>query len=193
MSVSDQWNDILELEENILWQGQPVSGFTPTFFGFFNLLLGGFFAVIVLGFMAMLGSDLINNDITEPTGTIISYWLFLFSVLAICLGMIASAVFWPEYKQKRTWYMLTNKHAYIATVLPIIGKRFKSYPIQNCKTLELKDGPLQSVFFAEETWDDDDGSVLTEQIGFERIKYGHEVYRLLRRIQAPTSERKDYT
>lgn len=198
MSVGDFRLGVLTSGENILWQGQPVPGFTPSVFGFFILSIGGFVAVGTLLFMAMLRSGLASREITGTPETIVSVWLFLSSLLAICLGVMASAVLWPRYKRKNTWYTVTTNQIFIATRISFVGKYLQSFMIQDCKAPELQDGRLQSVFFAEKTvpgaiHDYGAHSDTTVQIGFERIRDGHEVYRLLRKLQAPTAERKDDT
>ncbi|NIZ62650.1 hypothetical protein DL239_16890 [Sedimentitalea sp. CY04] len=146
MSAGDFRLGVLTSGENVLWQGQPVPSFIPSVFGFFILFIGGFFAVGTLLFMAMLRSELAKQEITGTPETVFSIWLFLSSLLAISLGIMASAVLWPRCKQKNTWYTLTTKQIFIATSIPFIGKYRQSFMIQDCKAPELQDGRLQSVF-----------------------------------------------
>ena len=192
MSGADEWDKILGPGGEIIWQGQPVPGFEPTVGSFVISLFGGIFTILALFWMAMVSNIVSTAPVSALPEAMDYYWLAGLPFLAIGLGIIASVTIWPEYRQKRTWYTLTNKHAYIATNIPITGKRLKPYSIQKCEFLELKDGPLQSVFFAKETRKDDD-DVHTINIGFERIADGHEVYRFLRNIRAATEEQKDNT
>lgn len=176
MAKRDGWAGILDPDENILWQGRPVPGFTLTPMSIVKLLSGAIFAGFAL-FWIIMASTSISGGLGWFFG------VFGLPFLFIGLGIMASGTIWPPYRQKHTWYSLTHKRAFIATDLPLVGRQLKSYPMREDDLLELVDGPLQSVYFTSETATSE-GRDYAVKIGFERLTDGREVYRMLRDIRA---------
>jgi hypothetical protein len=171
MSNADQWAGLLEPGEEILWQGRPDPGFALKLSNILLAIFGFFFASFALFWMAM----------AYQSGG--GFWMFGLLHFTVGLGFALSSVFWPTFRRRRSWYTLTNRRAFIAANLPLRGKILQSYPITAKSTLELIDGALATVNFAEKTKSGKNGSY-TVPVGFERITDGREVYRLLRQIQA---------
>ena len=97
-------------------------------------------------------------------------------------GMVWGAIWWPSFRRRRSWYTLTDRRAFIATDLPIQGRRLQSWPINRGTRLELREGPPDSVFFATRKKRGRNGTY-TVPVGFERIPDGKQVLRLMRDIQ----------
>ncbi|WP_417838609.1 aspartate carbamoyltransferase catalytic subunit [Tritonibacter scottomollicae] len=172
MTARDGWDGILEPGETVLWQGQPVPGFTltarTTTMFVFGLVFSGS-AWFMITIMVSMDKVLL--------------WMLGLPFLAAGLSMIAGATVWPPYVQKYTWYTLTQKRAMIATAVPLLDRRLDTYPISTENEIALVDGALQTVYFATGV-DRRDGQDVSFKIGFERISEGHKVYRLLCDIQA---------
>ena len=97
--------------EEIIWQGHPVGGvsFKPAYI--FTTVFGLFFAGFALFWMIMAA---------QAGGMFWAFGLIHFSVgIGIMLGPF---VFLP-YRNRHTWYSLSDHRAFIATDLPIQGRR----------------------------------------------------------------------
>lgn len=171
MSNTDQWADILEPNEKIIWQGRPDGGFALKIPNILMAIFGLFFAGFALFWMIMAFAG----------GG--SFWMFGLLHFSVGAGLVLYAIFWPTYKRRHSWYTLTDQRAIIAANVPLRGKSLKSYPITAKSSLELIDGALATVNFAEEI-KNGKNSTYTVAIGFERLSDGREVYRLMRKIQA---------
>ena len=169
------WEDILDADESILWQGAPDSKirFTGNLGqSLFGLFFGGF-ALFWMGAAAMLGRE---------TGIIgMVFPLFGLPFLLVGLYMVFGRFLWGAYVRRGTFYTLTNKRAYIATSTR--GKRkLASYEIHREAPLELIQGPPDSVYFNQPSARSQKGAV-PQKIGFEYIDDGRRVLSLLRQIQ----------
>ncbi|NIZ62649.1 aspartate carbamoyltransferase catalytic subunit [Sedimentitalea sp. CY04] len=171
MSDLDQWAGILDPDETILWQGRPDGGFALGISNVFSALFGMVFAGFAVFWMAQA---------SQGDG---QFWMFGLIHFAVGFGLVLHSLFWATFKRRHSWYTLTDRRAFIAVNIPLRGKSLKSYPINANSSLELIDGALSSVNFAEETKRTKKRSY-TVPIGFERLADGREVYRLMRRIQA---------
>ena len=178
MSTPQGWANILDPGEEILWQGRPDGAVTLRPRNIMMLVFGLFFAGFALFWMVMAA---------QSGG---GFWMFGLIHFSVGAGIIFSAVFWGAFKRRRSWYTLTDKRAIIASDLPIIGKRLKSWPITSQSVLELEQGPPDTVNFAETYKRGKNGSTRIA-IGFERIDDGSKVYRLLRDVQASAQARQN--
>ena len=176
MTKDDAWNGLLDAGETIVWQGRPDTDFAlPGPGKIFELIFGLAFAGFALFWMIMAA---------QAGG---GFWAFGLPHFSVGVGIIFHAIGWDRFRRQRTWYTLTDRRAFIATDLPLMGKRLKSYPITSEMSLELVDAPLPSVYFASETRRTKNGT-LTVRHGFERIADGRDVYRRIRDIQAKAVE-----
>ena len=164
------WDGLLDDGENILWQGRPDGGFAFKTSMIFLTVFGLFFAGFALFWMTM----------ASMAGGY--FWMFGLIHFAVGVGIIAGSILYPSYKRRRTWYTLTNRRAFIATVLPLLGKRLKSYPITEDTQIEFQDNAIPSVMFATET-KRGKNSTYTVPIGFENISDARQVLTLLRSVQ----------
>ncbi|WP_457646085.1 aspartate carbamoyltransferase catalytic subunit [Profundibacter sp.] len=170
MTAPAGWEDIFEADEKIVWQGVPDGGIHIGRRNIPMMAFGGVFAGFAL--IWMIGAASAGSG----------FWMFGLIHFTIGLLLALAPIFWGPYRRRHTWYTLTNKHAYIATDLPILGRSLKSYPITQDMPLELEKTDKPSVYFAEEWKKRKNGSYL-HKIGFERIPDGLKVYGLLRDIQ----------
>ena len=164
------WDGILDTDEEILWQGRPDPKFTFKPAMIFTTLFGMAFAGFALFWMIMASS----------AGGY--FWMFGLIHFAVGVGIIAGSIILPSYKRRRTWYTLTSRRAFIASVMPVFGKRLKSYPITADTQIEFQDNPIPSVMFASETRRGKNSSY-TVPIGFELIHDARQVLTLLRSVQ----------
>lgn len=164
------WEGLLDPGEEILWQGRPDGAvvFRPR--NLMTFFFGLFFAGFALFWMIMA---------SQAGGF---FWMFGLIHFAVGAGISLGGIFGPAYKRRRTWYTLSSKRAFIATDLPLLGKKLKSYPITRDTVLEFSDEALASVHFAQKRKRTKNGSYLVP-IGFDRISDGREVYRMMRDIQ----------
>lgn len=174
MTTSDSqptgWEGLLDPGEDILWQGSPDPGWHMGLGGAGLAVFGIFFAGFALFWMTMAG---------QAGG---NFWMFGLIHFAVGVGMILGAIFYPTYRRRHTFYTLTDRRAFIATDLPILGRKLKSYPIDASTPLSYTPGPLATIHFATERRRTKNGSHEVA-IGFERIHDGEAAYRLMREIQ----------
>lgn len=164
------WDGILDPGEQILWQGRPDARVQLRVTQAFSVLFGLAFAGFAVFWMIM----------AAQSGGL--FWMFGLLHFAVGLGVAFGSVFWDAFRRSRTWYTLTNARAFIATDLPVLGRRLTSYPIAPSTALEFDQNTPASLYFAHEHRRTRNGS-RRQRIGFERISDGDKVYRLIRQIQ----------
>ena len=174
-TASNGWEGILDPDERSLWQGRPD---TQIIIGPGNialLLFGAAFGGFALFWMVMAAS----------AGG--GFWAFGLIHFSVGLGIMFAAIFGSRFTRARTWYALSNRRAFIATDMPLVGRKLKSYPITEASVLETDGNHPATIHFATETRrrSSKNGGARTYQaaIGFVRIDDGEEVYKLLRRVQ----------
>jgi len=170
MNASDGWKGILEDDEKILWQGRPLRSFRPRITQLPTFLFGSAFAGFALFWMIMAAAA---SD---------RFWMFGLIHFVVGLGVALGPIVLDHLLRKNTWYTLTNRRAFIATDMPMAGRKLKSYPINRSTLLTLQDGDPPSVYFAEEYRTTKNGSRRME-IGFEAIPDGRDVMELMRSVQ----------
>lgn len=170
------WDGILAQDEHILWQGRPDPSLHFSAEGIAGLLFGLFFAGFALVWMILAAT----------AGGL--FWMFGLIHFSVGLSLAFGAFFKQPFLNRHTWYSLTNHRAFIATDLPFVGKRLRSYAIDAGTSLSMDEGPLSTLYFATEAYRHK-GRSKTRRIGFNRIADGPHVYSLMRDIQrAPRSE-----
>jgi len=175
MSVHANWDGILDADEEILWQGRPdgMLSYKPD-----NIpvaLFGLVFAGFALFWMMMAAS---------AGGMFWSFGLIHFSV---GVGLIIGPNLWSAFRRRHSWYTLTNTRAFIATDMPILGRKLKSWPIIQETPLEYIEGSPPSLKFATETRRGKNRSYEVA-IGFDRIIDAREVYNMMRKLQKGEKE-----
>ncbi len=174
MSRSDAWENILDENEEILWQGRPDPAFHVDLSTGREMAMGLFFMGFSIFWMA---------GASQAGGV---FWLFGIPFFMVGFFRVIGRDFWKTYLRRNSWYTLTNERAIIATNLPIKGKSLKSWPITDKSRLSLDQGPPDTIIFAHEERRGQNGTY-TIDIGFERIQDGLKVYRLMRDIQKGNS------
>jgi len=164
------WEGILDQGERIVWQGRPDGAvvFRPASIATF--LFGLAFAGFAMFWMVMAAQG----------GGL--FWMSGLIHFSVGLGISFGALFWGAFKRRHTWYTLTDRRAFIATNLPLKGKKLKSYPIAEDTVLRLEQSAIPSVWFGKEHRDTANGSRRVD-VGFERIPDALAVYRQMRDIQ----------
>ena len=164
------WDDILDEDEAILWQGRPdpkARVRLPSL------------ALVVFG-VAFAGFALY-----ETLGAVLEgrfAWRYALIDLPIGLAVIYGALLDTPLKYRRTWYSLSNKRAFIATDFPLGGRHLASFPIDRDTSLTLEQGKRDNLFFATEEYRVR-GRKRTRRIGFESLADGTQVYHLMRDLQ----------
>ncbi|MGI9395166.1 MAG: aspartate carbamoyltransferase catalytic subunit [Boseongicola sp.] len=171
MKDQSGWEGILDQNEKILWQGRPDS----------RLVLSALHLPLVLFGMAFAGFALFWMIIAAFSGGF--FWMFGLIHFSVGAGLVVGPPLFSAYRRKQTWYTLTDRRAFIATDLPVTGRKFKSYPIDEDTRLDFVDGDPSSVHFAEAVRRGKNRTYRVP-VGFERIENGREVYRLIRKVQS---------
>ena len=164
------WEDYLDPGETILWQGGP----DPSI-----VLSKGVIGTALFG-LAFAGFALFWMIMASMAGG--GFWMFGLLHFSVGLGILAGAIFWPPWRRRHSWYTLTNRRAFIATALPFMARKLKSYPITPESNLEFEQGPLSTIHFHSYPVRTKNGH-RTVRIGFERVPDGDKVFALMRRIQ----------
>ena len=169
---SDQtgWDGILEQGEKILWQGRPGIKLRIMPFQIAAIVFGLFFSGFALFWMIM----------ASRAGGV--FWMFGLLHFAVGIGVGIGPVYLSMVRRKNTWYTLTDRRAFIATDMPIVGRRIKSYPITSHMTLDFQQSTPPNIFFAHEFKQGKNSSYRID-IGFEGIDDGKKVLALMRNIQ----------
>ena len=164
------WDGILDDGETILWQGRPGARVVWKLSHGFSLLFGLAFAGFALFWMIMA---------SRAGG---GFWTFGLIHFFVGLGLAFGPPWWSAWRRRHTWYTLTDRRAFIATDMPMAGRKLKSYPIDRNTALDYAAGDKASIFFAHEYRRTKNGSRRVP-IGFERLTDGEAVYRLIRDVQ----------
>lgn len=164
------WEAYLDEDETILWQGGPVPGIVIKPANIATLVFGVAFAGFALFWMIMAAQ--------APGG----FWSFGLIHFGVGIALAVGSFLWPAWRRRHTWYTLTDKRAFIATDLPVLGRKLKSYPINTGTVLEFDAADPATIIFHQETRRTKNGTRVI-QIGFERISDGAEVYKLMRQVQ----------
>lgn len=169
MSTPSSWDGILDPDEQIRWQGQPDTAIRVDMSQPMSIAMGVFF----------MGFSIFWMNMASQAGGF--FWMFGLLFFGIGFYNAIGVHFWKAFQRRTTHYTLTNQRAFIAT--QVFGKRvLKSYPITKDTVIEMQDGALATIIFANEIQRSKNGSYTTN-IGFERINEGQKVYGLLRQIQ----------
>lgn len=173
------WDRYFQPGESLLWDGAPLPGVrNRARLGFLSLFGVPFFLVGLVGsavglrHMVWLGQ--------------VGLGLFTLAIALIFLLLGYTLVFhqWVEAARahRTTRYALSTRAAYVARQ----GRKrsLESYPILPETALELEHGDgYDNLWFHSRRERDSDGDLSTTRIGFEGIRDGTEVHRLMRAVQ----------
>ncbi|MEC3862735.1 aspartate carbamoyltransferase catalytic subunit [Mesobacterium sp. TK19101] len=166
----DGWDGILDPNETILWQGRPDAGLNIGPANILTAVFGTFFSGFALFWMIMA---------MQAGG---AFWMFGLIHFSVGIGIVVTALFGTAFVRRHTWYTLTDRRAFIATNMPVIGRKLKSYPITGDTVLEFDDADLPSIWFAQDYRRTKRGH-RTVKRGFERLPDARTVYQSMRDIQ----------
>ncbi|OWU85446.1 aspartate carbamoyltransferase catalytic subunit [Oceanicola sp. 22II-s10i] len=170
-ATGDGWEGILDPDEVILWQGRPDATVRVGGAQIFGMIFGLFFAGFAAVWM-MLASTAGGY-----------FWMFGLLHFFVGLSVAFGSIVGPPWRRRHTWYTLTDRRAFIATDMPLWGRKLKAYPIDTHTPLSIdEDGDLATVNFAHEYRQNKNGSRRVD-IGFERIPDGRVVLAKMREIQ----------
>lgn len=164
------WEGILEIGEDILWQGRPQVRFRIKPFQIAAVIFGMAFSGFALFWMIM----------ASQSGGF--FWMFGLLHFFVGLSIGIGPVLINNLRLRGTWYTLTDRRAFIASEMPVMGRRIKSYQINAGTVLELKQSNPPSVYFAHEIKQGQQKSYQVG-IGFEGIQDGVQVMAMMRDIQ----------
>jgi len=170
MSAPAGWQGILDEDEAILWQGRPDGAVKWKVGNIFTFLFGLAFAGFALFWMVMA---------SQAGGF---FWMFGLLHFGVGFAISVGPPYWNAWRRRHTWYTLSDRRAFIATDLPVLGRKLKSYPIDGDTVLAYDSDDPATIHFAHEMRRGKNGSYRVE-IGFERIEDGAEVYRMFREVQ----------
>jgi len=164
------WEPYLDPDEKVLWQGGPDASVVLNAGSISALLFGLAFAGFALIWMIMAAMD----------GEF--FWMFGLIHFSAGVGIAGGSLLWPAWRRRHSWYTLTDRRAFIATDMPVVGRKLKSYPIASDTVLEFENNTPASLFFHREYRRTKNGT-REVRVGFERIQDGKRVYDLMRGIQ----------
>ncbi len=164
------WQSILDDDEEILWQGQPDPKVRLGVKNIIGMVFGLMFSAFALVWMVLAA---------QAGGF---FWMF--GLLHFSVGLLIAfvALFWETFLRRRVWYTLTNQRAFVASDLPVLGRRLKSYPIDEDTVLEFVDEEPASIYFAQEQRRGK-RSTYTVKVGFQKIPDGRKLFRMFRDVQ----------
>lgn len=169
--TGDDWGGILHPGERILWQGRPDGRIVFT---------RGTFALVGFG-LAFSGFAAVWMSLASMAGGF--FWAFGIPHFLVGLGVIWSGLFFPAWRRRHSWYTLTDRRAFIATDLPLKGRKLTSWPIRPGTPLEMDDRNPGTVYFQSYRVTSKNGT-RNVKVGFERIAEADMVYRLIRDVTA---------
>ncbi|MEL7279843.1 MAG: aspartate carbamoyltransferase catalytic subunit [Pseudomonadota bacterium] len=170
MSDMSGWEGILDKGEKILWQGRPDAKVKLRLSKLTGFVFGLFFAGFALFWMIM----------ASMAGGF--FWMFGLLHFFVGLGVAFGSLFGSSWRRKHSWYTLTDRRAFIATDMPFRGRSLKSYPITRDTVLDYDGSDPATIHFNHEMRKRKNGQYKVA-VGFERIKDGARVYRMMRGIQ----------
>ncbi len=183
---SQHWEDFFHGRETLLWEGKPEPGIQKKLGVIFLSVFGLPFLMSGIGsFVGGLSALLTGSFGGIGTG----FFMIFFSLpfMAVGFGLVFGTWIASYYAHQFTRYALSNKRAYIATSW--WWHTMQSYPITPDSEFELVEGRFDTVYFFSKTTKDSDGDRREKKIGFQYIKDGMAVYKLLLDVQAKTIER----
>lgn len=170
MNTPSAWQGILDDNEEILWQGRPDGAVIWKPSNFLTLIFGLFFSGFALFWMMQ----------AAKAGGV--FWMFGLIHFTAGLSIAIGPPFYSAWRRRHTWYTLTDRRAFIATDMPVLGRKLESYPIDASTILTYQAGDPATLYFAKKTKRGKNGTY-TVDVGFERILDGADVYRQFRQIQ----------
>ena len=191
MAEESGWANILDEDEQVLWQGRPAKPFVIRPSDLALSLFGAVFLAFSVFWMAM------TLSMTGGDGGLWTLFpLFGLPFVAVGLYMVAGRFFYDAWVRRRTVYTLTDRRAMIAKS-GLFGRSLKSWPIGAETRLELvEEGGAGTIWFAEQVTHHrrrrrSGGGNFTvraghgtsiRKIGFELIADAGRVYRLMRDV-----------
>lgn len=170
MSHPPGWSGILDPGETVLWQGQPDD----------SIILGpGTIGLLLFG-VVFAGFALLWMMMAAQAGG--AFWMFGLLHFSVGVGICIGAVAWTPWKRHHTWYTLTDRRAFIATDMPVMGRNLSSWPITPETVLQTDGGDPATIWFHEEVRQGRNGPS-RHRVGFERVSDGAMLYRQMRKIQ----------
>lgn len=164
------WAPYLDPDEKVLWQGRPDGAVIWKASNLATLVFGLAFAGFALFWMVM----------ASMAGGL--FWMFGLLHFLVGLGIAFGPPCWSAFRRRHSWYTLTSRRAFIATDLPMQGRRLTSYPITPETVIGFTDTEPATITFAREMRHGRNGGYPRE-IGFERISGGRAVEALMRQVQ----------
>lgn len=171
MTRHDGWDGILDADEKILWQGRPDAALELTV-----PMLGK--AAFGLMFMGIAVQWMIKTS--QAGGYLWAFGLLHFSA---GFGLMGMAVLGDSWRRRHTWYTLTNRRAFIATDMPLRGRKLRDYPITEDTLINFHDGHLPSVSFGFEPVPMKRHTSMRE-VGFEKIAAGADVFKMIQSVRS---------
>ena len=135
MTAPVGWEGILDEGEEILWQGRPDGQFV------FRM---GHIATSLFG-LVFAGFALVWMILASQAGGF--FWMFGLIHFSVGVGLSVGPPIWSVWSRRHTWYTLTNEHAFIATDIPMMGRKLKSYQIDRKTRVTFESGNPASIFF----------------------------------------------
>ena len=142
------WEGILENGEEILWQGRPDSRVSFHDLRPMQVVTGLFFTGFALFWIFQAAR--ITSMGNAPWFARL-FPLFGIPFVLAGLNMLGGSALLDAYKRRYTWYTLTNRRAFVATDVPLLGRGLKSWDITPATEIEFDGRDPGTLIFAYET------------------------------------------
>jgi hypothetical protein len=177
--ASDSWDRYFQPGESLVWEGAPLPGVRNKARLVFLSLFGVPFLIFGLG-----GTGVGLRHLFWIGDVWIGLITLALGLIFLLVGYTLVAHQWVEAARahRTTRYALSTRAAYVARQ----GRKrsLECYPILPETALELEHGDgYDNLWFHTRRERDTDGDPSTTRIGFEGIRDGTEVYRLMRGLQ----------
>lgn len=178
----ESWAHYLDPDEVLLWEGAPAAGLRMRGADVLASLFGVAFLMGAL-FWTFMAASLAQ-------GSELGAWFWMFGLPFIVAGvwMAVGRPFWRAWLRRRTRYALTDRRAIVAS--RALRRSLVSYPLDARTQVDYRPGREASIWFAQEVRRGRKGQSHTVPKGFEYLRDGDAVYRLVRQVQQQATVRR---
>lgn len=169
MSEYPGWHSILQPGEKILWQGAPVARIDLR-----EVIASGNWQQAMMGIFFACFGLFWTSGAYRATGDMFALIGLIFTIQGMV--MAGKVLVWPSFLLSRSYYTLTDRHAFIATDDPLRGRKIASWPLEPGMVLEWVDTRPPTIIFGTQG--------VEGRVEFRYIDEAETVMRLARGVEA---------
>ena len=178
------WEDLLDEDETILWQGQPGKGIIWSDLIRIESVIGAFFTLFSTAWITGTLLMLCGIGAAGPVAIVILLFPLVGSIFfVIGLYLLVGRLWHDAYERRNTWYTLTNKAAFIAT--NTFGRRrLQRVGVEQMRGFDLVDQDPGTIWFGYRALRSQSGlsrggAPVTGRLGFRLIPNPRAVWALM--------------